>query len=275
MRIVPIPCLSDNYAYLVICESTMKAAVVDPSAADPVAAAIAANGVTLAAIWNTHHHWDHTGGNKALLAANPSLEVVAHQSDRERVPGQTVFANDGDQVSIGNEVGARIIFNPGHTTGAISFHLEREAVVFTGDTLFGAGCGRMFEGTASGMHDSLMRLAGLPDGTQVYCGHEYTQNNLRFAAAVDCGHEYTQNNLRFAAAVEPDNQAVADRRGSVDAARARDEQTIPFLIDLERETNPFLRAAVPRVAAAAQVRVPTAKSEAEIFAALRSWKDGF
>ena len=257
MRIVPIPCLSDNYAYLVICESTMKAAVVDPSAADPVAAAIAANGVTLAAIWNTHHHWDHTGGNKALLAANPSLEVVAHQSDRERVPGQTVFANDGDQVSIGNEVGARIIFNPGHTTGAISFHLEREAV-FTGDTLFGAGCGRMFEGTASGMHDSLMRLAGLPDGTQVYCGHEYTQNNLRFAAAV-----------------EPDNQAVADRRGSVDAARARDEQTIPFLIDLERETNPFLRAAVPRVAAAAQVRVPTAKSEAEIFAALRSWKDGF
>ena len=206
MRIVAVPCLRDNYAYLVICEATGQAAVVDPSECDPVAAAVEAAGVTLVAIWNTHHHWDHTGGNKDLLEAHPELAVVAHESDKGRVPGQNTFAVEGDEVTIGDEVTASILFNPGHTTGAISYVLASESVVFTGDTLFAGGCGRIFEGDPPMMHESLHKIAALAPETRVYCGHEYTQANLRFARAV-----------------EPDNQALAERIAQVDSQRARGE----------------------------------------------------
>lgn len=258
MRIVAVPCLKDNYAYLVVCEASSTAAVVDPSESEPVLAAAGREGVDLAAIWNTHHHWDHTGGNKKLLEAVPELEVVGHTSDRGRIPGQTTFVDQGDEVTLGQEIRARIIYNPGHTRGAISYHLADHAAVFTGDTLFCAGCGRLFEGSPQEMHDSLSRLAALPGDTRVYCGHEYTAANLRFAAAV-----------------EPDNQAIGERAARVRAQRDQGEPTVPGLMADELATNPFLRASEPGVVAAARAQSAGDDSPVEVFAALRRWKDGF
>lgn len=258
MRIVTIPCLKDNYAYLVICEATRKAAVVDPSEAAPVQAAVEREGVTLDAIWNTHHHWDHTGGNKELLAAYPNLRVVAHTSDDGRVHGQTERVEDGDSVTVG-DVQAQIIFNPGHTTGAISYYLADPGAVFTGDTLFAGGCGRLFEGTPAQMYASLSRLVGLPERTAIYCGHEYTAANLRFAAAV-----------------EPDSEALTARRTKVDAQRAKGEPTMGFTVADERATNVFVRVEQPNVIAAARENeAPTNEAPVEVFAALRRWKDRF
>jgi hydroxyacylglutathione hydrolase len=257
MRIIPVPCLKDNYAYLVICEVTGTAAVVDPSEAKPVVDAAQREHVRLVAIWNTHHHWDHTGGNSRLLEILPGLEVVGHASDRGRVPGQTAFVDHGHQVTLGDEVRAVIIHNPGHTSGAISFHLGEHDAVFTGDTLFCAGCGRVFEGTPGQMHASLSLLAALPAHTRVYCGHEYTAANLRFAAAV-----------------EPDNQAIKERAAQVRAQRDRGEPTVPGTMADELATNPFLRVSEPSVIAAARTRARS-ESPVEVFAALRSWKNAF
>lgn len=258
MRIEIVPCLSDNYAYLVICEKSGEAAVIDPSEAQPVLDALEAHSVTLTSIWNTHHHWDHTGGNNALVTACPGIAVLGYADDEKRIPGLTRGLVGGDEVTVGSEVSATIIFNPGHTLGAISFHLENEAMVFTGDTLFGAGCGRVFEGTASQMHASLMRLSQLPESTRVYCGHEYTENNLRFAAQV-----------------EPDNQHITARSQRVAVRRKNGLPTVPFSIEEERKTNPFLRAAENSVARAARQRDPSASSAISVFAALRAWKDQF
>jgi len=259
MRIVPVPCLKDNYAYLVVCEATKKAAVVDPSEAKPVLAAAEREGVELVAIWNTHHHWDHTGGNKELLEALPELQVVAHESDHGRIPGQSTFAEEGDEVTVGKQVRGHIIYNPGHTTGAVSYVIDDAPAVFTGDTLFGAGCGRLFEGTPEMMHESLTKLAALPEATQVYCGHEYTANNLRFAAAA-----------------EPGSAAVAERAAAVAAVRERGEPTVPFTIGEDRSTNPFLRADQPAVIEAVRAAEPPSSDDpVRVFAALRRWKDRF
>lgn len=246
MRIVPIPCLRDNYAYLVVCDATGRAAVVDPSEAAPVREAVRHQGVTLAAIWNTHHHSDHVGGNQGLLTDQPDLEVVAHQSDKHRIPGITRAVEEGDRVQVG-EVEAAILHNPGHTSGAVSYHIGAGAgdapagALFTGDTLFGAGCGRLFEGTPADMFASLTKLTALPPETRVYCGHEYTEANLRFAAEA-----------------EPDNQAVAPRRARVAALRGDGAPSVPFTIAEERATNPFVRA-----------------GSVERLAELRAWKDRF
>jgi hydroxyacylglutathione hydrolase len=240
MRIVSIPCLTDNYAYLVICEATQRAAIVDPSEAAPVLAAVRQHGVELAAIWNTHHHWDHTGGNQELVTAVRGLEVVGHESDRGRVPAQTVFASEGDTVSVG-QVRASIIHNPGHTTGAISFHIADPGAVFTGDTMFCAGCGRLFEGTPADMHDSLTKLAALPGDTKVYCGHEYTEKNLVFAAEAD-----------------KDNPAIAERIARVAELRAKGQPSVPSTMAEEKATNPFVRA-----------------GSADRLGELRAWKDRF
>jgi hydroxyacylglutathione hydrolase len=240
MRIVSIPCLTDNYAYLVICEATQRAAIVDPSEAAPVLAAVRQHGVELAAIWNTHHHWDHTGGNQELVAAVRGLEVVGHESDRGRVPAQSVFASEGDTVSVG-QVRASIIHNPGHTTGAISFHIADPGAVFTGDTMFCAGCGRLFEGTPADMHESLTKLAALPGDTKVYCGHEYTEKNLVFAAEA-----------------EKDNPAVAERIARVAELRAKGQPSVPSTMAEEKATNPFVRA-----------------GSADRLGELRAWKDRF
>lgn len=225
MRIVTIPCLTDNFAYLVIDGAT--AAVVDPSEAAPVEAACQREAVTLAAIWLTHHHWDHVGGVPELVAAHPGIAVVASVIDAAKIRNATVTQRleQGATVSVG-QVTATIIHNPGHTLGAISFHLaatrQEPGAVFSGDTLFGAGCGRIFEGDPETMYASVMKLAALPPQTKLYFGHEYTAANLAFAAAV-----------------EPDNAAVARR-----AAELTTPST-PSTIAAELATNPFLRAGNP------------------------------
>jgi hydroxyacylglutathione hydrolase len=217
MRVVPVPCLTDNYAYLVI--EADSAAVVDPGAHAPVLEALARESVSLVAIWLTHHHWDHVGGIDGLLAVQPSLEIVAHRTDQSRVAKATRLVDEGDVVTLGS-VRARILHNPGHTLGAISYWIEEgDGAVFTGDTLFAAGCGRIFEGTPEMMHASLHKLATLPPSTRVYFGHEYTAANLKFAAHV-----------------EPTNEAIAARIAGLAVP------STPSTIAKERATNPFLLA---------------------------------
>ncbi|HEY1955686.1 MAG TPA: hydroxyacylglutathione hydrolase [Polyangiaceae bacterium] len=218
--IEPIPCLKDNYAYLVTCDKTGKRAVVDPSEAEPVLAALGTK--TLDAIWNTHHHWDHVGGNEALVAKLGVREVCGHASDRGRIAAQTRFLEEGDTFELG-ALRVRILHIPGHTTGAIAYVVDGFAdgapAVFTGDTLFVAGCGRLFEGTPEMMFASLAKLAALPDETRVYCGHEYTAANLRFAAHV-----------------EPDSADIAA------AAKRVQVPSVPSTIAAEKRINPFVRA---------------------------------
>lgn len=212
MQVLVVPCLKDNYAYLII-EGTY-AVCVDPSEHAPVRDALAKSGVDLAAIWLTHHHLDHIGGVEGLLTEHPGIEVVAHKSDATRSPKVSRLVDDGDVVEC-RELRATIIHNPGHTLGAISYVIN--GCVFTGDTLFGAGCGRVFEGTMEMMHASLQRLAALPRETKVYFGHEYTASNLRFAAHA-----------------VPDSDAIRAR------AAALTSVSTPSTIGDELATNPFL-----------------------------------
>jgi hydroxyacylglutathione hydrolase len=250
MRIVPVPCLSDNYAYLVIA-SDGRAAVVDVSEAAPVREALKREGATLAAIWSTHHHHDHVGGNAELAA--PGVEVVGHKSDRGRIPGQTKEVDTGDVVRVG-ELSARCIHIPGHTLGAVAYYLD--GAVFTGDTLFCAGCGRLFEGTPAQMRASLHALLELPSDTRVYCGHEYTESNLRFAAHA-----------------EPDNDDVKHAQGRAAAKRARKEHAIGTTLAEERATNPFLRDGSATIRATLGIAADADPVTA--FAAIRKAKDSF
>lgn len=217
MRVLPVPCLSDNYAYLVI--EGDSAAIVDPSEHAPVLAALEREKVKPVAIWLTHHHWDHIGGVDGILEVYPNLEVVAHKSDQSRIAKANKLVDEGDVVTLGN-LRAKIIHNPGHTLGAISYwNDDGDGFVFTGDTLFAAGCGRIFEGTPEMMHASLHKLAALPESTRVYFGHEYTAANLKFAAHV-----------------EPNNAAIAERIAKLTTP------STPSTIAAERATNPFLLA---------------------------------
>jgi hydroxyacylglutathione hydrolase len=256
MKVVVVPCLKDNFAYLVIDEATHRAAIVDPGEAPPIEAAVAREGVELVAIWATHHHADHVGGVKDLLAARPNLEVVAGDIDAPKIAGVTHALPDGGELALGNLRG-RVIHNPGHTLGAITFVIEergdrgRVASAFTGDTLFAAGCGRLFEGDAKMMQASLAKLAALPPDTKVYFGHEYTAANLRFAVAV-----------------EPRNSDVAQRAADLQLP------STPSTIAVELRTNPFLRWSDPNVIAAANAR--GAESDpASVYGAIRAWKDVF
>jgi hydroxyacylglutathione hydrolase len=257
MRVVPIPCLKDNYAYLVVCEKTQKAAVVDASESEPVLAAVKREGVQLVAIWSTHHHLDHVGGNEGVVGAVGALEVVAHVSDRGRVPEQTRFVNTGDLVTVGS-LQARVTHIPGHTLGAVSYLVDDggQRAVFTGDTLFLAGCGRLFEGTPAQMHTSLSSLAALPDDTRVYCGHEYTAANLRFARHV-----------------EPSNSETAAAATEVARLRDGDRPSVPGTVAREKATNPFLRPGSPEIRRTLGI-APDA-DDVTAFAAIRKAKDEF
>jgi hydroxyacylglutathione hydrolase len=258
MRIVSIPCLSDNYAYLVVCDKTNKAALVDASEAAPIARAVTDARIPLEAIWSTHHHHDHVGGNEEIAARFQVSAILAHASDKGRVPGQTRFLESGESFAFGS-LQVETIHIPGHTLGAVAYIVSTDGevpCVFTGDTLFIAGCGRLLEGTPRQMQASLASLARLDDRTRVYCGHEYTENNLRFA------HH-----------VEPSNEDVVRMAARARASRAEGKPTVPSTIGDEKSVNPFLRAALPEIRAS--VGVSSDADSAEAFAAVRRAKDEF
>ena len=223
LDIARVPVLSDNYVWLVHEPDSGDTAVVDPAVADPVLEAAAQRGWRISQIWNTHWHPDHTGGNAAIKAVTGCL-VTGPAAEAARIPTLDRQVREGDRVSLGG-LEAQVIEVPAHTAGHIAYHLPDEAVIFVGDTLFAMGCGRLFEGTAEQMHGNLQRLAELPDETRVFCAHEYTLSNGRFAVTV-----------------EPDNPALARRMAEVEAARAAGAATVPTTIALERSTNPFMRA---------------------------------
>lgn len=223
LEIIAIPALSDNYVWLMHEATSGETVVVDPAVAEPVLAAAAARGWRIGQVWNTHWHPDHTGGNAGIKAATGCM-VTGPAAEFARIPTLDVQVGEGDRVAIGG-IGAEILGVPGHTAGHIAFHLPAAAVIFTGDVLFAMGCGRLFEGTPEQMHANMQRLANLPGDTQVYCGHEYTLSNGRFARSV-----------------EPDNTDIAARLREVEAMRSRGEATVPTSIALERATNPFMRS---------------------------------
>jgi hydroxyacylglutathione hydrolase len=257
VRVVPVPVLADNYAYLVIAPS-LEVAVVDPSEATPVLDAVRREGGNLVAIWNTHHHWDHVGGNRDLLVAMPDLAVYGFAGDRSRIPGLTHPIEDGGEFTHAG-LRVRVIFIPAHTSGHVAYHLPEEKVVFTGDTLFAAGCGRLFEGDAATMMASLERLSALPGDTRVYCGHEYTEKNLRFAQSL-----------------EPENREVAGKLDRVRRLRERGEPTVPTTIAEELGTNPFLRPRSDELRRTIRQRFPELPEDpVAVFAKTRELKDSF
>jgi hydroxyacylglutathione hydrolase len=223
-----IPVLSDNYVFVLHGDPGGGAAVVDPAVADPVIAWLEARDLHLAAILHTHHHHDHIGGTPALLQRWPAAAVIASAADRARIPFQTQGVAGGDRFTLlGREV--QVLAVPGHTAHHIAYYLPAVAgrdELFCGDTLFAGGCGRLFEGTPTEMHRSLQQLAALPEATRVWCAHEYTEANLRWAAAV-----------------EPGLKAVVERLAQVQQQRAAGQPTIPSSIGLEKATNLFLQAA--------------------------------
>jgi len=256
MLIEPIPAFRDNYLWLLSRDG--RAAIVDPGDAAAVRAALAQRALTLTSILVTHHHADHSGG-VAALAAETGASVYVPAGERIDCGHTTpVRLNGGDRVEVLGEQ-FDVIDVPGHTAGHIAYHARQPGALFCGDTLFAAGCGRLFEGTAAQMVRSLDRLAALPPDTRVYCAHEYTLSNLAFAMAAD-----------------PDNGALAARLAACEALRAQGRPTVPSTIAEERATNPFLRADQPALRAAAErFRPGAAVSVVSVFAALREWKNGF
>ena len=223
LEIVRIPALSDNYIWLVHDPVSDQTMVVDPAEAAPVLDEADRRGWRIGQIWNTHWHPDHTGGNAAIKEATGAV-VSGPAAEAAKIPTLDVTLSEGDSVRLGDHV-ATVLETPGHTAGHITFHLAGDAIVFTGDTLFAMGCGRLFEGDAAQMFANMQRLAALPPETIVYCAHEYTQSNGRFALVA-----------------EPDNEATRERMKAVDSNRAQGVATVPTTIAEELATNPFLRA---------------------------------
>ncbi len=258
LSVTPIACLEDNYAYLVEHQAegatAREAVVIDPSEPGPVLAAIRAAGAHLVAILCTHHHYDHVGGNVELAREFPGLRIYASAHDRGRLPGQTDDVVDGLVWPLAG-MSVRALHVPGHTLGAMTYVIEDAA--FTGDTLFLGGCGRLFEGTAAMMYQSLNgKLAALPPDTRVFCGHEYTQGNLRFAASL-----------------EPKQATIAARLERVQGMRKAGQPTVGAALREEFVTNPFLRCDDPALRTALGMTSDTAPEE--VFATIRRAKDRF
>ena len=251
VRLVPL--LKDNYAYLLRDGASGKTAIVDPSESEPVLRLLAKLDYKLDYILNTHHHPDHSGGNVGIKEATGAT-VVGPQADRERIPAIDVALADGEHFRLG-EADSEVMDIPGHTRGHIAFWFGGDNAVFCGDTLFALGCGRTFEGTAEQMWTSLKRLRALPPATRIYCGHEYTQANARFALTV-----------------EPANPALKARAAEIDRLRGAGQPTIPSTIAEERATNPFLRADQPEVAKGIGL---AGHDPVAVFAETRLRKDSF
>jgi len=255
MKVIQIPLLRDNYGYLVVCEDTGEAAIVDPSEGEPVLERIARENVHLSAILNTHHHRDHTGGNPTLLARHQA-RVYGHRNDQGRIPGLTNPLDEGDEIQVGN-LRAQVRFIPGHTNGHVAYLFGHS--LFCGDTLFVAGCGRLFEGTAEQMLASLSRLQQLPADTLVYCGHEYTQKNLEFALTL-----------------EPNNRKLSEKLERVRALRSQGIATVPSTMAEEIQTNPFLRWDSQEIQATLRKNHALTDTEpVEVFRKIRDLKDHY
>ena len=224
LEIVRIPVLSDNYVWLVHEAESGETMVVDPAVADAPLAEAEKRGWTITQIWNTHWHPDHTGGNADIKAATGCI-ITGPAAEAARIPTLDVQILGGDSVKLG-KFEAQVIDVPAHTAGHIAYYLPDADAAFVGDTLFAMGCGRLFEGTAAQMFDNMRKLEALPDTTAVYCAHEYTLSNGKFALSV-----------------EPDNAALTARMAEIEAMRSRGEATVPTSIALEKATNPFMRAA--------------------------------
>jgi hydroxyacylglutathione hydrolase len=244
-------CLKDNYGVLIHDSASGRTAAIDAPEAPPIEAALRATGWTLSDILVTHHHGDHTGGI-ADLKNKHRCRVVAPRAEAAKIPLVDETVREGDTVSVG-KLSAQVIETPGHTAGHITFWFAGDKLAFAGDTLFSIGCGRVIEGTPEMMWDSLLKLRNLPGDTRVYCGHEYTLANIKFAQTID-----------------PDNGALVARAAQAAKQIAAGEPTIPTMIDEEKVTNPFLRADVPEIAAAVGL---AGKPAAQVFAEIRARKN--
>jgi hydroxyacylglutathione hydrolase len=234
LTIERIPTLGDNYTYLLVCDETNEAAVVDAPEAEPVIQRVEDLDAQVTQILSTHHHGDHSAANPSL-AKRWGVPVRGHSGDADRLPGLTDRLEEGDMVSVGNQL-ARILFIPAHTKHHIAYAFDEAKAVFCGDTLFAGGCGRLFEGTPAMMYSALVEVLGaLPDDTQVFCGHEYTESNLVFAAHAEPDNAAVRAKLEVVRAIRAN--AAADWHDATPA-----EMTIPSTIGEERLTNPFMRA---------------------------------
>lgn len=245
--------LTDNYCYLVRDPDSGVTAVIDTPEVAPIEAALAETGWSLDYILNTHHHFDHAGGNLELKEKT-GCTIVGPRAEAARIPGIDIALGDGETFDLGTRT-ATIYDTPGHTRGHIVYHFAADGIAFTGDTLFSLGCGRLFEGTPEQMWSSLQKLLAWPDETLVYCAHEYTRANAAFALTV-----------------EPDNAQLIERAAQIDELRSRNAPTIPSTIGLERATNPFLRPTSPALQATLGM---TGAPTVEVFAETRRRKDHF
>lgn len=257
MEIFRFPVLKTNYTFVLYDASKKITAVVDPAVAQPVLALVQDLDAQLVAIFNTHHHADHVGGNRELIGYFPELCIYGGAEDRGRIPKQQIFLHDGDPVHFGDRAG-EVLFVPGHTRAHIAYYFPplqtgQLGDLFCGDTLFAGGCGRLFEGTPAQMVQSLAKLRSLPDTTRVWCAHEYTLNNLEFALTVD-----------------PHNAELQTRYIQVRGERDRQQPTVPSLLGVEKKTNPFLRWDSPEIQRAMATSDPI-----RTFARLRGRKDCF
>ncbi len=253
LEIATVPCLSDNYAFLVHDAEAGHTTLVDAPEAGPILAALSARDWTLDQVLLTHHHTDHVQGLEEILEQHKA-RVVGAKVDIHRLPNLDDAVEEGDTVTIGSETGT-VIDVSGHTIGHVAFHFPDAGIVFTADSLMALGCGRVFEGTKPQMWESLSKLAALPPDTKVYSGHEYTETNARFALTVD-----------------PDNAELQERAEKVTQMRSRNEPTVPSLLAEELATNPFLRAEDPGIAAHLGLQ---GASPAEVFTEIRTRKDNF
>ena len=255
MQVIRLSALSDNYIFLLYDPQHNSAAVVDPAQAEPVLQCVKDLGAELVAIFNTHHHSDHVGGNRQLLEQF-AVRVYGGAEDRGRIPGQQVFLREGDRVEFANRAG-EVLFVPGHTRAHIAYYFPPQngddGDLFCGDTLFAGGCGRLFEGTPAQMVDSLSKFRQLPDSTRVWCAHEYTLKNLKFALSV-----------------EPQNRELQERYREVEAARRQNQPTVPSTLAVEKRTNPFLRWETDPLQKATDSTDPV-----RVFGRLRGMKDRF
>lgn len=254
IQILPIPALKDNYIWAIVNTQQKKALIVDPGEAKPVVDFLIQQALTLEGILITHHHWDHTNG---VLELQKAYDVPVIGPASNQISNITMPVKEGDQIEIANFPLFTVMDIPGHTLDHLAYYTKD--ALFCGDTLFAAGCGRLFEGTAEEMYHSLMKLAGLPKTTKIYCAHEYTLKNLQFAETV-----------------EPQNSFIPQRMAAIKQLRDQHKPSLPSTLEEELKTNPFLRCKESDVRAFAEKQInDRGKNEIDIFRALRKAKDIF